>query len=264
MTTNDNVEPALIEKARKLAAGPLGKEMAKFPLRFASSIFFGQKPSALQIPKVNNGTATLIDFGRGPIAITCHHVLDEFRKKISENSQIIFQIGNLKINPLNKIIAEDNKLDLVTIDLTNDNIAEISDKREIGSCFYRPVTWPPQDIKSGDFVAFGGFPGHWRMQPSTAEIIFDSFSSGACAIASVRDDVITCQFEREFWVTSFNLRPSETLIELGGLSGAPVFIIRKYHYDLIGIVYEFASSFELMFIRPLTYLRTDGTIADRL
>jgi hypothetical protein len=259
MKDDYNFDPMLAEKAKKLASGPLGKEMAKFPLRFAVSVFFGQKPNTSFVPKISNGTATLVDFGHGPIAITCHHVLDAYRKKLSENNQIIFQIGNLKINPLNKIIDEHKELDLATINLNGENIRGIGDGSDIASHFYHPVSWPPQSIKQGDFVAFGGFPGRWRVQPSTSEIIFDSFSSGACPVASVREDVITCQFEREYWVYSFNLRPDEDLRELGGLSGAPVFILKKIHYELIGIVYEF-SSFDLMFIRPAKYIREDGII----
>lgn len=260
MKDNIKFDSVLEEKAKKLASGPLGKEMAKFPLKFASAIFFGQKPNTSLISNLNNGTATLVNFGRRPIAITCFHVLDAYRKRLNEDSQIIFQLGNLKIDPLPKIIDECENLDLVTIDLSGENIKEIGDGGDIASCFFRPISWPPKRISKGSFVSFGGFPGCWRLQPSKKEVMFDSFSSGACAIASVREDIIICQFERGYWVNSFNLRPGEDLHELGGLSGAPVFTLRDLYYELVGIVYEFSTEFDLMYVRPTKFLREDGTI----
>lgn len=257
----NDYDPVLVEKAKKAAAGPLGKEMTKFPLKFASSIFFGHKPYATSRNSIlNNATATLVDFGRGPMAITCFHVLDVYRKELNEDNQMIFQIGNLKIDPLNKIIDECERLDLVTIDLKGENTQEIGDGGEISSCFFSPVSWPPQGIKNGDFVAFGGFPGRWRQHLSQKEVMFDSFSSGACAVASVREDTIVCQFEREYWVYSFNLRPGEELHDIGGLSGAPVFIWRDLYFELIGIIYQFSEAYDLMYVRPSKFIRVDGTI----
>ena len=260
MKNNYDFDPVLVKKAKNIAAGPLGKEMSKFPLRFASSILFGPKPYATSCTSnSNNGTATLVDFGH-PMAITCFHVLDAYRKKLKEDNQIVFQIGNLKIDPLNKIIDECERLDIVTIDLKDENTKKIGDGGEIASCFFSPVSWPPQAIKNGDFVSFGGFPGRWRQHLSQKEVMFDSFSSGACAVASVREDIIVCQFEREYWVHSFNLRSGEELHEIGGLSGAPVFVLRGLHFELVGIIYEFSEAFDLMYVRPSKFIRMDGTI----
>ncbi|MGA2315425.1 MAG: hypothetical protein ABSG71_03495 [Thermodesulfobacteriota bacterium] len=257
----NDYDPALVEKAKKVAAGPLGKEMTKFPLRFATSILFGQKPYGTSPNSdFNNATATLVDFGQGPMAITCFHVLEAYRKKLSEGSQIIFQIGNLKIDPLNKIIDECERLDLVTIDLKDENTQKISDGGEVSSYFFSPVSWPPQGIKCGEFVAFGGFPGRWRQHLSQKKVMFDSFGSGACAVASVREDTIVCQFEREYWVYSFNLHPGEELHDIRGLSGAPVFIWRDLNFELIGIICQFSEAYDLMYVPPSKFIRVNGTI----
>ncbi len=194
------------------------------------------------------------------MAITCFHVLDTYRKKLDENNQMTFQIGNLKINPLNKIIDECESLDLVTIDLKDEKTQKIGDGSEISSYFFSPASWPPRDIKDGDFVAFGGFPGRWKQHLSRNEVMFDTFSCGACAVASVRDDTIVCQFEREDWVYSFNFRPDEELHDIGGLSGAPVFIWRDLYFELIGIVCQFLVAYDLMLVRPSKFIRVDGTI----
>jgi len=86
------------EKAKDIAAGTLGSELSKFPLRFTTSVTFSEisLDSGSQI--LHNRSATLLDLGNGPIAVTCFHVISRFRKLISEGRRIQFQIGNLPIN----------------------------------------------------------------------------------------------------------------------------------------------------------------------
>jgi hypothetical protein len=236
---NNNYDPNLVKEAKKMAAGPLGKEMAKFPMRFAAPIFFGENPSINNKPKIKNGTASFIDFGNGPFAITCYHVLSPFMDQMKNGNEIIFQIGNLKFNPLEQIISEDEKLDLISISLTKEQRNEISLDREIGALSFNPPFWPPKEVKEGDYVAFGGFPGKWRQHLSKHEMLFDTYSSGGCGVASVRDEYLICQFEREYWINSFDFFHEEELYDIGGLSGGPVFLKRPLYWELVGIIYEF-------------------------
>jgi len=43
-----------IQEAKRLAAGPLGNEMARFPMLFAKPIFFANPPQERVKMKVNN------------------------------------------------------------------------------------------------------------------------------------------------------------------------------------------------------------------
>jgi hypothetical protein len=174
-----NLDPERVKKAKEISAGPLGQEIAKFPLRFAKAAFFGDRPTKQKPQNVNHGTVTLLELSGRPIALTCSHVLDAYRS-IHGNQNVIFQIGDLEFNPLERIIDESDssKLDLVTIDLKGLNLKELKGTEEIGSSFFTPVQWPPKSILQGEFVAFGGFPGVWRQNVSWYEMIFDSWSSG--------------------------------------------------------------------------------------
>lgn len=49
------------EEAKKLVAGPLGRQMEMFPLRFCKPASFGVPPSREHPVLVNNGTASLLD-----------------------------------------------------------------------------------------------------------------------------------------------------------------------------------------------------------
>jgi hypothetical protein len=259
----EKLDPKLVKRAKEAAAGPLGQEMSKFPLRFATAAFFGDRPKKGRLQKVNNGTVTLLNLDGRRIALTCSHVLEGYRK-IYGTPNTNFQIGDLELNPLDRIIDESSDLDLVTLDLEGLSLREFSNDEGIGTHFFDPVRWPPDRIKQGDFVAFGGFPGLWRQNLSWRELLFDSWSSGATEVTSVSEDHFVCQFEREFWVASLNLHGLEglELRKLGGLSGSPVFIHRSIYWELVGVVYEFSESFDLMYARPTSLLRKDGTFAE--
>ncbi len=248
--------PELVKKAKELAAGALGREMAKYPVRFCKPAHFGKRPVKDHQVKVNHGTVTFLELDGRPLAVTCSHVLDAYRE-ISNECDTIFQIGATVFNPLERIIYESKELDLVSIDLQNIKKENLINGQEVGSCFFVPPYWPPNEITRGDFVAFAGFPGRWRNYLSWYEISFDSFSSGACLVASVQEDYFVCQFEREYWVESFNTygRNGMELDDIRGLSGGPVFIYRELYWELVGIIYEFSSEFDLMYVRPIRLLQ---------
>lgn len=257
----DQFDPELVKKAKEQAAGGLGKELSKFPMRFALTALFGKKPVEDQAVEVNHGTMTFLQLGGRQIGLTCSHVLDEYRK-ISSDSNTVFQIATIPFNPLERIIDESSDLDLVSMDLSDLNIVELRRRHEIGSQFFAPSNWPPKQLQEGDFVVFGGFPGKWREEPSWDAIIFDSFSSGACPVASVQEEHFVCQFEREYWVESFNYhgRQGMDLDDIRGLSGGPVFIHRDLYFEFVGIIYQFSSAFDLMRVRPAQLIREDGTL----
>lgn len=256
----EHLDPELVKRAKEQAAGPLGRELAKFPLRFALAAFFGKRPVRDKPVEVNHGTITLLELGGKQIALTCSHVLKKYGE-ISDDSSTVFQIAGGELDPLERIIDESPDLDLVSIDLSNLDVDELVQGEEIGSCFFVPPYWPPKQLQSGDFVAFGGFPGKWRQYPSWDEIVFESWSSGACRVASVRGEHFVCQFEREYWVESFNLpgREGMQLDDIRGLSGGPVFIHRGLYWEFVGVIYEFSSEFDLMYVRPARLIREDGT-----
>ena len=248
------------EEAQKLMRGPLGEAMSKFPLRFAKAILFGDRPTRHGQAKVWSATASLLDLGRGPVAVTCHHVVKEYRTRAEQGSGYLFQIGNCRLDPLQQLISDDEKLDLAVIALTAAQAGEVTDEGEIGSSFFQPASWPPTPIRDGEYVSFGGFPGEWRTAVSIDSIKFSSYSSGASRVTVVRDGYFVCQFEREYWVSSFQHRDAADLRRLGGLSGGPAFALRGLHYDFVGVVYEFSEDYELLYFRHAGVIGENGQL----
>lgn len=249
-----------ILKSKQLASGPLGEKLSKFPLLFAKAILFGQRPSKSRPSEIRNGTISLVDLGNGPIGITCAHVISGYSELAKLYDNLVFQIGSIELNPLEQLIDQNDRLDLATIRFTEAQIKSITSDGEIGSCVFKPNSWPPERVKEGEFVAFGGFPGSLRTVESFDEYVFRSWSSGASKISSVSDGQFVSAFEREMWVKSFGTEDHSNMINLGGLSGCPAFVNRGLYSDFVGIVCQYHESYDAMFFASATSLRADGTI----
>lgn len=249
-----------ILQAKKLAAGPLGEQLAKFPLLFATSVLFGERPSKGKPTAISRGSATLVNLGTGPMVVTCEHVIAGYQKMSAAYNNVLFQIGKVEIDPFKQLIALDARLDLATIQLSDAQANAITSSGPIGSCIFEPKSWPPKPVKEGEFVAFGGFPGSLRTIEDFDEIAFASWSSGATEISSVSEGQFVSKFDREFWVSSFGTDYHLTISNLGGLSGCPAFINRGLYWDFIGIVSSYHENYDAMFFSAASRLRVNGTI----
>ena len=253
-------DPGRIKEAKRIAAGPLGEQMGKFPLLFGKVVVIGQPPSMNFSSKVTNATVTLIDLGTGPLGLTCAHVLAGYREMRQQFDNAVFQVGNVDLDPLQQLVTEDTDLDLAIFRFSKQQISALTSESGIGSCVFCPVSWPSAPVKVGDFVAFGGFPGSLRELLSFDELAFPSWSSGASRVKAVTDDRFSCVFEREYWVSSFGQQHHMKLRDLGGMSGGPAFIKRDLYWDFAGLIYEFSKEFDIMFFRPASLFASDGTI----
>ena len=240
------------DDATKLVASPAGIEFEKFPLKFVTPAYFGARPQAGTLATVNSGSASLLRLNGQSYALTCWHVLEGYRQRLAEGP-CIFQLGDCELDPLAQLRAEDKELDYSLVQLTNGQIDEIAKPAGPfdGTFFCDIAPWPPCEVKEGDFVAFGGFPGELRQAESFDKLCFGSYSSGASRVTSAHDDYLVCQFESEHWV-SHGLEPEPCTIR--GMSGGPVFVIRYSDagimtYDFVGHITEFHEDFKLLYVR---------------
>jgi hypothetical protein len=240
----------------------LETESAKFPLLFARALTFGRG----QLDVIKNGTATLVNFGSGAIAITCHHNLDGYRKLLSEARQdAFFRIANVDLDPFSQLIDQDPSCDLATIRLSQRQAEELrADGCGPEASIFEPKSWPSPLVEKGESVALGGFPGDLRELISPHWLRRNSFSIGATSVSSVTNHQFACQFERHLWVWASKRHSLEDAQqharELGGLSGGPVFALRGFSYDFVGIIYEFSSNLDILFAKHASLIGADGTI----
>lgn len=227
---------------------------------FAKPVFFGPRPSHSYPSEIRNGTITLADLGSGPLGITCHHVLDSYRKLREQSGDILFQIGDQELDPLSQLVDQNERLDIAVLKLPESQVTAITSTGTIGSCLFRPKQWPCEPATRGSYVAFGGFPGKLKNITSLNEIEFGSWSSGASHIDSASDIQFVSAFDRAYWVKSFGSTAHMELSTLGGMSGGPAFINRGLYWDFVGIVSEYQDNYDAVFFSSTAPIRHDGTI----
>ncbi|MCH8203171.1 MAG: hypothetical protein IH996_08700 [Proteobacteria bacterium] len=244
------------EEAKALAAGDLGQEMAKYPLRFCKPLFFGPPPSPAQPVEITNGTMSLLKAGKRFLGLTCEHLIREYQNKKKEDESCSLSLANLQLDdPLSLLIVKDRAIDFAIFEFTSEQAQEvIKDSDGIGEAFYEIGPRVPAPIEVGDFVAYGGFPGELRKPASFDELNFGSYSSGACRVVDRHSDYFTCGFEREYWARHFS-EPEPR--RLGGLSGGPVFAIRHSSagfvtYEFTGYVFKIHEPTEALFVRHVS------------
>ena len=240
------------EEARALMAGPLGDEMARFPCRFAAPLYFGEPPSRESPVVINNGTASLLKLRGEYLVITCSHVIEQFRRRLAQGQHCLFAVANCYFDPLPQIIAEDKVVDSAVLQLTRQQADDITrNSNGIGEAFFEVDQQTPTPVRVNDFLAYSGFPSDFRQIMSLDELSFGTYSSGACRVTDVYSDYITCQFERDYWITNFIDAEPKTL---GGLSGGPAFAIHHspggiFSYSFAGVIYRMHEGTESLFIR---------------
>lgn len=241
----------------------LSQEMIKFSLKFCSPCYFGNPSDENVI--VNNGTMTLVKYGGERYGITNFHVVDAYRKRLKDEPNIDFYIGNTRINLDEALIDEDKDLDLCTLKLNAYEEEKFSSNGEIPTHFYELDDFSTGDIKEGDFVLFGGFPGVWRTRPKSNHLIFDSLSSGSTEVTEVTPRNFRCELALEKCVVTLNKQDNEFPDNLGGLSGGPVFLHQINTtgistFPLIGFIYEHIAEYDSILVRPLAFINENFQI----
>ena len=60
------------------------------------------------------------------MGITCRHVVAQYRERRERESNLLFQIGGVELDPLAQLIDEDEALDIATIGLSNEQVEKIT------------------------------------------------------------------------------------------------------------------------------------------
>jgi len=237
----------------------LHRAIGEFPLTFAKTVTFGQRPTRERVPKINNGTASLLHLKCGPVAVTCHHVISHYKSRIEAGELCTFQIGGCRIDVLSQCISDSQDADLAVIGLTEEQAGKIVTGGWMGSHFFMPVSWPPGDVNGGDDVVFGGYPGQWR-----TAVDYDTLEFGGYSQCSLVSDVgsisFICECKREHWINVSGERDVESLTEYGGISGGPAFVWRNLHWDFAGIVREYMPGSDAVRVAHAGLISPTGAI----
>jgi hypothetical protein len=236
---------------------PLFDQLARYPGQFAQPVFFAD-PAAEGHAAFKNGSGFFVRLPERTVGVTCHHVLADYRKRRGPSLSPSFQFGRVRFEPEERLVAEDRELDLAILDVAS--LVDVPDGIHGASCLV-PGSWPPGDLSSDDILALGGFPGIGRQQITPDYFRFHLLSVGTTEVASLGSTHLVTRIELEKCVSSGVL--PEVTEDLGGMSGGPVFVWRKgvlVSAELIGVIYEYQASLDLLYVRRLACVRPDGTL----
>ncbi len=242
---------------------PLLKELATYPIRFCQLCFFGDPTVAGM--NVNNGTITLVERQGNRFGITNYHVIDHYRQRRKNEVDLTFHIGSTSIDVDARLHDECQTLDLCVLDLNGIEIADLNQQTGIRANFLNLEMQVRSVLSSGEYVAFGGYPGCWRDCPNPQTMRTATFGSAGIPATEVTDLNIRVEVKENELRLSLADRFDKQPVSPGGMSGAPVFKLHLRDSDflvlvLVGIIYEYMPLYESILIRPMSYFDVNMNI----
>lgn len=239
-----------------------GKEIINLANFYCTGCFIAnENPVFAKV--LNIASFSFVDTGQIKIGITNDHVIEEFEKRKNETDDVVFYIGNLKIDPFEFLIDRSAKYDLATFNFDSVNLSTINKNLT----FCSPNKWPPSRPKIDDVVVYSGFPGQFTKTKRIPEIIFNSVGVIEL-VQSVDEEKFTLQRDLD---NDPNIRKSSGYVDMnefksqGGFSGT--LILHIPHTEVItkvepvGIFYQGIDTLsQISLIRHIDYIDIDGMI----
>ena len=203
----------------------------------------------------HNGTVCFLQTPKRLIAVTARHVFDEYRRVKLAQPDIRCQFGSTTTEPESRLIAENEYLDLATFDVSAVVVAAS------GGSPHAPLIWPTLEVTTGEALLYGGYPGSLRVEhETTADLPFQWFAGAPISVTpeNIKLHIDLKNFHQPFGDASISN------VELGGMSGGPVFRLVPAppieRLELVGFVYESQPSLSLIYARPAHYITEQGQI----
>ena len=218
-----------------------GDQMVRLAQQHAGGLIIGPPPGRGG-GEINTASYCVLEKDGTPYLVTAEHVLAKSEMRMAENPAVVWQAGELIFDPRGRIAARDATKDVVLIKLGKVEAAMTS----VSACSAL-AGWPPPPPKRGDYVLVSGYPAIIIQHHPPRTVEFRAISAMFEVTAS-GDFHSVCQWDRENMVRFGGPGPGVPAhgIDLGGMSGGPVFLVRQLTYPLVGIVPDFHSDWELM------------------
>jgi hypothetical protein len=248
------------EKKSVLENG-LGPEILNDGLRFALPIwwiFQGHSDTF----GLRNGSAFLIDLGRGILAVTAAHVLREYCENKRTAQAIGCQLGNALFDPEAHLIDCNDDLDIATFRISAKMLGQI-DKPILHP---DPPNWASLNPAENEFAFFAGFPAQGRGITPTGRMFAAVPYFAMPPITRVTDRQITCRFERDKMIDFSGSGLPPQGYDIGGVSGGPMLMPTLTDHGIIwrfaGVIVEAAAGalFEQVVAVRATFIQPNGRI----
>lgn len=229
-----SLDPSIQERILREGAA-VGQEV----VRHCAQVLIGPPISAVSSAPINHASAVQFTLGNGTYVATAAHVVEQFEKrKLTEDLR--FQVGNVVLRPEERIVYRNADHDVAILRL------ESRERADIAASIWSPPMWPPTQVLDDDYVAFAGYPTEYRLQPGPSAVILHPIG-GLMRVGSASDRRVVSPMDRSKLVAARGLGLPQRGANMGGMSGGPVFVLRDWKPELIGVITDFGEDFETFF-----------------
>ncbi len=215
-----------------------GRAILELAFRHTGAIIISSAPAA-NAP-LNSASCFLLNLEERVFLATAEHVFEETEKRLKGDPTLKWQVGQLVIDPRERISFREPKTDCLFLWLRRTEVA-LTGLPILSAA----AGWPPPKLKPGDYVAVAGFPAYMRERLSTAAIQFDCMTA-IYRVTTVGPAYCVCQWERKEYLNLLGSGVPPVGTELGGMSGGPVLKIGPIAFPVVGLVSEFQTNLELL------------------
>ncbi len=263
---NEQFDALSDEEKKNVLSGELGRQINTSGLAFAIPLWWIFRNNDNKWA-IRNGSASLVDFGHSIFVVTAAHVYREYCEAKRTAVEIGCQLGDVLLDPEERLIACHDDLDIATFRVCADEI------RKIGKSIATlgPPIWAPLNPLVRKFVFFAGFPAETRW--ITQERDFATVPYFATTpITSVTDRQITCRFDRDRMIDFSGGGLPPVGYDIGGVSGGPMLMptlvgdgaVEGIVWRFAGVVVEASVGPDVMFGQVVAvrghYIQPDGQI----
>jgi hypothetical protein len=264
LSANEYFNALSDEDKKRILSGGFGINLLHSGLAFAVPLWWVSKDQGDDL-RLRNGSAFLVNYGRGIFAVTAAHVFAEYREAKGTAHAIVCQLGHVLFEPEGKLISCRDDLDIATFRVSTAEAEQI-DKPMVSA---GPPYWEPLNPAVGDFAFFAGFPAQTRGMTSNGHFATAPYFAMP-RITSVTDHQITCRFDREKMIDLGGSGLPPPGYDIGGVSGGPLLVPTLVHegnvegviWRLGGVIVQAAKGelFEQVVAVRAHYIQPDGRI----
>ncbi|MBI4273700.1 MAG: hypothetical protein HY659_03225, partial [Rhizobiales bacterium] len=185
------------EEKQTVAAGQFGRQMHDSGGAHITWLFWhGQRRIIGAPPIVHNGSAFVLDCGRGPFVVTAAHVYSQFLADKRNARRIASQLGNVTFDLEDRLIdcGTDHRVDIATFHIEADEVTALGKQIVTGT----DGAWPAPP-NHDEIALFGGFLGNQRIIIGSNEVSF-GLHLAMTPVTDFTEYQIRCRFDRRFWV----------------------------------------------------------------